>query len=114
MSALSRMPSAVARMATVPGPTAVTKPFVVTVAIALFWVAHVTGRGITRLLESRTIAVSRIVGTSRTTSVSTGGVTVTDATGTGAVTVTTAVSFAESLAAVMVALPWLTPITIPR
>jgi hypothetical protein len=100
-------PSLVAVIVVLPTATAVTKPFASTVAAAGLLDDHVTVRPVsTEPFPSLSVAASCCVGATPKTSVAEAGFTVTVATGTG-LTVTTGVAAlgADSLLAVMIAVP---------
>jgi hypothetical protein len=106
--------SLVAVIVVLPAPTAVTRPFTSTVAAAVLLEVHVTTRPVSTLLAaSRSVAVSCCVGVIPSTRLAEVGATVTVATGTGLTVITGVVApGADSLVAVIVAVPSPTAVTV--
>jgi hypothetical protein len=97
-----------------PAATAVTRPFPSTVAAAVLLDVHVTTRPVsTRPFASLVTAVNCCVGVTPTTNVADVGLTVTIATGTGLTVIAGVVALgADSLVAVIVAVPTVTAVTV--
>jgi len=97
-----------------PAATAVTRPLVSTVAIALLPVDQVTVRPVSTLLPaSRSVAVSCWVGVTPRTRLTADGLSVTVDTGTGTTLTRGVVALgADSLVAVIVAVPGLTAVSV--
>jgi len=106
-------PSLVAVIVAVPAATAVTKPPVLTVAVAVLLELHVTARP-TRTFPpaSFVTAVSCCAGVIPRTSVAVAGLTVTVATGIGFTVIVGVGELTDSLVAVIVAVPTPTAVTV--
>src|SRR5439155_8544303 len=110
-AAVPAFPSLVAVIVAVPAATPFTSPLLLTVAILVLLLAHVTVRPVSAVpAESFGVAVSCAV--CPTIRLAVAGATATEATGTG-VTVTAAVLLLPSLVAVMLAEPGAMPVTRP-
>src|SRR5206468_1171691 len=111
IAAVPFLPSLVAVIVAEPAATPVTRPVVLTLAIAVLLLAHVTTRPL-KILPAASFVTAASCWVPPTLTLADAGLTVTEATGTS-VTVIAAVPLLPSLVAVIVADPVATAVTRP-